>query len=55
MIRFLFAFLAILAPLRAEWTFANTETLAAPAGIDFVLRTASDGNGRVEQIGRAHV
>lgn len=48
MIRIALALFAMLAPLRAEWTFANTETLAAPAGIDFVLRTASDGNGRVE-------
>ena len=48
MIRIALAFFAVLAPLRAEWVFGNAETLAAPAGIDFVRRPASEGSRRVE-------
>ena len=48
MTRLALAFFAMLVPLRAEWTFSNAETLAAPAGIDFVRRSAADGKRRVE-------
>lgn len=48
MIRIALVFFAVLAPLRAEWTFSNAVTLAAPAGIDFVRRSATDGEGSVE-------
>ena len=48
MIRIAFALFAVLAPLSAEWTFSNAEKLAAPADIDFVRRSASDGKRSVE-------
>jgi Phosphodiester glycosidase len=47
MLRLALAFLAILAPLRAEWVFSNAEALAASDGIDFVRRSASDGKRSV--------
>ena len=47
MFRIILAFFAVLAPLRAEWTFSKAETLAAPAGIDFVRRSATDGKREV--------
>ena len=46
--RIILAIFALLAPLRAEWIFSNAETLAAPAGIDFIRRPASDGKRSVE-------
>ena len=48
MIRIALALFAVLAPLRAEWAFSNAEALVAPAGIDFVRRSASAGNHSVE-------
>ena len=48
MIRIALAFLTALAPLRAEWVFSNVEPLAAPTGIDFVRRSAAEGNRSVE-------
>ena len=48
MIRIALALFAMLAPLRAEWIFESAERLAAPAGLDFARRAATDGNGRVE-------
>ena len=48
MIRIALALFTVLAPLRAEWTFSNAEPLAAPAGIDFVRRSATDGKRSVE-------
>ena len=48
MIRIALAFLAVLAPLRAEWIFSNAEPLAGPAGISFVRVSASDGDRRAE-------
>ena len=43
MFRIIFVFFATLTPLHATWTFSPAETLPAPAGIEFVRRTAGDG------------
>ena len=48
MIRFAIAFFAIIAPLRAEWTFSKAETLSAPAGLGFFRCAATDGVRRVD-------
>ncbi len=42
MLRIILVLLAALAPLRAEWTFSTATPLPAPAGLDFVRRTAGD-------------
>lgn len=48
MIRIALALLALVAPLRAAWTFSNAEPLAAPAGISFARVSASDGERHAE-------
>ena len=48
MIRLLLALFAMLAPLRAEWTFSKGETLEAPAGLAFFRCVATDGSRRVD-------
>ena len=48
MIRIALAFFAVLTPLRAEWTFSNAETLAAPVGLGFFRCAATDGARRVD-------
>ena len=48
MVRIALSLFAMLAPLRAGWSFSNAEALAAPTGLDFLQRTASDGERSVE-------
>ena len=48
MIRFALVLFAMLAPLHAEWTFSNKETLTAPAGLGFFRCVAMDGDRRVD-------
>ena len=42
MFRIILVLFAALAPLRAEWTFSAATPLSAPAGIEFVRRTAGN-------------
>ena len=42
MFRIIVVLIATLAPLRAAWIFSPAESLPAPAGIEFVRRTAGD-------------
>ena len=48
MIRIVLALFAMIAPLRAGWSFSDADAMPAPAGLEFLRCTASDGARSVE-------